>query len=80
VIRISWDTAYAGSMPIERYEVLRNEEVIATVPHRPQITGKRFYYDDAQKGDGKTGTNSYAVRSVDAAANTAQSGSYRTGS
>ena len=74
-VRISWDTAYAGSAPIERYEVLRDGKVIGKVPHQPQITQQRFHYEDVKGKDGKAGSSSYAVRSVDTAAAVAQSAS-----
>jgi hypothetical protein len=45
-IRISWDTAYAGAAPIRHYEVIRDGELIATVPHKPQINCERFFYED----------------------------------
>ena len=34
-VRVTWDTAYAGAVPILRYEVLRDGEVVGTVPHTP---------------------------------------------
>lgn len=74
-IRISWDTAYAGPAPIDRYDVLRDGKVIGAIAHQPQITEKRFHYEDAMGNDGKTGNSSYAVRSVDATGLMAQSSS-----
>lgn len=79
-VRISWDTAYAGSASIERYEVLRNGKVIGAIPHQPQITGKRFYYEDIMGNDARTGNDRYSVRSVDTAAVMAQSPSITVGS
>jgi hypothetical protein len=76
-VRISWDTAYAGSVPIDRYDVLRDGKVIGAIPHQPQITQKRFNYKDVMDKDGRTGSSSYAVRSVDAAGVQAQSPSIR---
>lgn len=76
-VRISWDTAYAGPAPIERYEVLRNGKVIGAVPHRPQTTEKRFYYEDIMADGGETGNNSYTVRAVDTAAAMAESPSIK---
>ncbi|MBA3028737.1 MAG: aldo/keto reductase [Desulfobacteraceae bacterium] len=74
-VRISWDTAYAGTAPIERYEVLRNQEVIGSVPHVPQIREKRFAYEDVPGTDDNLGDFHYSVRSVDAAGSTARSSS-----
>jgi aryl-alcohol dehydrogenase-like predicted oxidoreductase len=72
-VRISWDTAYAGEMPIDRYEVLRNGELIGSVSHQPQITEKRFYYEDILANEDNPGDNQYTVRSVDASGAMAES-------
>jgi len=64
-VRISWDTAYAGTAAIERYEVLRNDEVIGTLPHRPQFTRERFYFDDKMDKEVKPGNYKYRIASVD---------------
>lgn len=74
-VRISWDTAYAGTEPIERYDVYRDGELIGTVPHRPQITLKRFTYDDVL--DESQGGQSilYSVKAVDTKGNSAESDS-----
>ncbi|MFH2133339.1 MAG: hypothetical protein ABIK68_23420 [bacterium] len=45
-VRISWDTPYAAAEPIERCDVLRDDDVISSVPHQPQITARRFQYVD----------------------------------
>lgn len=79
-VRISWDTAYAGASPIERYEVLRNDKVIGTVPHRPQISGSRFVYSDAMGKGQKATDHHYAVRTVDASGATAASSTVRLSS
>ena len=62
--RITWDMAYAGTHAVERYEVLRDGEVIASVPHTPQWTRDRFHHDDVFDYD-SDGTYTYVVRSVD---------------
>jgi aryl-alcohol dehydrogenase-like predicted oxidoreductase len=75
-IRITWDSAYAGNAPIERYEILRNGEIIGKVPHLPQITEKRFFFEDIP-GKGESIENChYTVRSVDAKGTMAQSPSF----
>ena len=66
-VRISWDTAYAGAAPIERYDVLRDGKVVGSVPHTPQFRAERFHYDDIFDGGRLTGSHSYSVRAVDAA-------------
>jgi aryl-alcohol dehydrogenase-like predicted oxidoreductase len=45
-IRISWDTAYAGTAPLVRYDVLRDGIVIGSVPHQPQYSCRRFVFED----------------------------------
>jgi len=72
-VRISWDTAYAGNAPIERYDVIRNEEVIGSVPHAPQISQQRFCFDDVLAKEDKAAPFKYSVRSVDASGKTADS-------
>jgi aryl-alcohol dehydrogenase-like predicted oxidoreductase len=72
-VRVSWDTAYAGAVSIERYEVLRDDKVIGSVPHSPQITLQRFYFDDLLGEEHKDSPHKYRVRSVDASGTTADS-------
>jgi aryl-alcohol dehydrogenase-like predicted oxidoreductase len=72
-VRVSWDTAYAGAVPIERYDVLRDEKVIGSVPHSPQITLHRFYFDDVLGKEHKDSPHKYHVRSVDASGTTVES-------
>jgi aryl-alcohol dehydrogenase-like predicted oxidoreductase len=72
-VRVSWDCAYAGAAAIDHYAVLRDNQEVARVAHRPQISMARFYYDDVFKGDAATGAHAYIVRAVDQAGNTADS-------
>jgi len=72
-VRVSWDASYAGAHRVERYEVLRDGEIIGTVPHRPQTSLVKFHFDDRFREDPGTKRFSYAVRAVDSAGNTAQS-------
>ncbi len=72
-VRISWDTAYAGADAIERYEVYRGEEIVATVPHQPQITPRRFHCDDLLDPEGPEQTARYKVAAIDTAGNRAES-------
>ena len=43
---LTWDTAYAGDSPIDRYEVFSNESSIGSVPHKPQISSEPFQFTD----------------------------------
>ena len=72
-VRVSWDTAYAGAVPIERYDVLRDDKVIGSVSHIPQITMQRFYFDDVLGEVHKDNSHKYCVRAVDASETTADS-------
>jgi hypothetical protein len=72
-VRITWDTAYAGAAPIERYEVLCDGEVVGSVPHAPQLTRRRFHYDDVFAKDRPTAARGYSVRAVDATGAAAES-------
>lgn len=71
-VRVTWDTAYAGADAIARYEVLRDGEVIGTVPHTPQWTRDRFTFDDAFDYNGEASPHTYVVRAVDTAGETAE--------
>jgi hypothetical protein len=72
-VRITWDTAYAGAAPIERYDVLRDGEVVGSVLHTPRFTAQRFHYDDIFNKGRLAGAHSYRVRAVDAAGAMAES-------
>lgn len=43
-IRLSWDTAYAGDKPIEKYEIYKNDNLIGEVTHQPQISDAPFTF------------------------------------
>ncbi len=60
---ITWNTAYAGSHPIEKYEVFRDDVKVAEIAHQPQTTVKPFEYTD-KTGDNKT--HHYVIETVDA--------------
>jgi aryl-alcohol dehydrogenase-like predicted oxidoreductase len=45
-VTVQWHTAFAKDEPIDRYEILRNNTLIATIPHRPQTTLKPFEFKD----------------------------------
>jgi len=62
IVRLSWQTAYASDEPIVRYEILRDNKVLASVDHKPQTTKKPFEFEDRKtKGD----QHNYQVVTVD---------------
>jgi hypothetical protein len=70
VVQLSWQTAYAADDPIEYYEILRNDQSVGQVPHKPQTTKEPFVFEDAvQEG----GSLDYRVVTVDRAGNKAVS-------
>jgi aryl-alcohol dehydrogenase-like predicted oxidoreductase len=72
-VRVSWDTAYAGNFPIERYDIMFDNELVARIPHNPQITPRRFHYDMIFKKDQKPAIHRCLVRTVDSIGKTADS-------
>lgn len=73
-VRVRWDTAYAGAHAIERYQVLRDDALVGEVPHAPQFTATPFHFDDVLEGEAATRPHTYKVRTIDAAAAVADSG------
>lgn len=45
-IKLTWDTAYAGTEPLKCYEIHRDNEIIGKVDHKPQISKDPFVYND----------------------------------
>jgi aryl-alcohol dehydrogenase-like predicted oxidoreductase len=71
VVKLSWQTAYAADDPIEHYEILRNDQPVGQVPHKPQTTKEPFVFEDTvQEGE----SLDYRVVTVDRAGNKAASG------
>ena len=66
-IKLSWGTAFAAGEPLVRYEVYRREQLIATVPFRPQTSEELFSVIDAGAPVNHSGGQYYRVRAVDAA-------------
>ncbi|MBN2523956.1 MAG: aldo/keto reductase [Bacteroidales bacterium] len=68
-IQLTWDTAYAGNYPIEKYEVWRNNEKLGVVMHKPQTSLAPFVYHDNIMGMDKF---EYKVVTVDTKNNKAE--------
>ncbi len=75
--KLLWDTAFAGPDPIERYEIYRREERIASLPFAPQTSNESFSFVDKHAPDSHEGGVWYRVRAVDSAGNAADSVSVR---
>jgi aryl-alcohol dehydrogenase-like predicted oxidoreductase len=66
VVRLKWQTAYAGDEPIVRYEIWRDGAKIGETPHRAQTTKAPFVFEDA------AASGSYQIAAVDAAGRAAR--------
>ncbi len=68
-VNLCWAMAYAGKDPISHYNILKNENVVYRVDHKPLTTKVRMNYLDssASKGD------AYQVVSVDVSGETKSS-------
>jgi aryl-alcohol dehydrogenase-like predicted oxidoreductase len=76
-VRVRWDSAYAGAHAIERYQVLRDDAVVGEVAHTPQFTATPFHFDDILEAEAATQPHTYKVRTLDAAGQQADSGSFK---
>jgi len=65
---LAWDSAYAGREPVASYEVLRNGAVVATIPHKPQISLDEPFLYRLEDPSG-----AFTVRALDAAGNREES-------
>lgn len=70
VVKLTWQTAYAGNEPIEQYDILRDGQKIGTVSHIPQTTKDPFVFKDPVRD---TAAHTYQITSVDATGQTATS-------
>ena len=64
VVRLKWQTAYAGDEPIVRYEIWRDHQKAGQVAHQPQTTMTPFAFEDAAAGQA---ARTYLIAAVDAA-------------
>ncbi len=72
-VRVSWDTAYAGKFPEERYDIVFDDKLVAGLSHHPQITTRRFHYDMIFNKDQKPAIHRCLVRVVDSSGKTVDS-------
>jgi len=59
---LTWQTAYAGASPLDRYEIWRDGEKVGQMPFRPQTTMEPFVYEDVVEDNA---AHSYIMKSVD---------------
>jgi aryl-alcohol dehydrogenase-like predicted oxidoreductase len=62
-VRLSWDTAIAGTEPVLRYDIVRDGRTVASAEHRPQTDLQPFIYEDKPKD--RSG-HEYRIITVDA--------------
>jgi aryl-alcohol dehydrogenase-like predicted oxidoreductase len=70
VIRLTWQTAFAGDEPLARYEIWRDHQKINQVAHQPQISRKPFVFEEVMNDKA---AHNYQVAAVDAAGRSAPS-------
>ena len=64
VIRLKWQTAYAGDEPLARYEIWCEHQKVGQVAHQPQISRKPFVFEEVIDD---RGAHNYQVTTVDTA-------------
>jgi hypothetical protein len=62
VVKLTWQTAYAGDELISHYEVFRDGEKIGRVNYRPQTDKSPFLFEDKIAA---AGTHRYVIAAVD---------------
>jgi len=70
VIRLKWQTAFAGDEPIARYEIWRDHQKINRVTHQPQVSRKPFVFEEVINDKA---AHNYQIATVDAAGRSAVS-------
>jgi hypothetical protein len=71
VIRLTWQTAYAGDEPIARYEIRRDGIKTGEVAHAPQAKAAPFAFEDSISLS-DSANYKYRIVTIDAAGRTAQ--------
>ena len=70
VIRLKWQTAFAGDEPLARYEIWRDHQKVSQVAHKPQISKKPFVFEEVMNDKA---AHNYQIATVDAAGRSAAS-------
>jgi len=71
VVKLTWQTAYAGDEPISHYEIARDGQNIGRVEYRPQIDKTAILFEDKTPA---AGAHKYTVAAVDAIGRRAEAG------
>jgi len=71
VVRLTWQTAYAGDEPLARYEIWRDRQKVGQTPHEPQAGRSPFVFEDAVSDQA---AHMYSIAAVDAAGRSAATG------
>ena len=71
VVKLTWQTAYAGDEPISHYEILRDGQKIGRVNYRPQVDKNPLLFED---NTAAAGAHKYVVATVDAIGRRATAG------
>jgi aryl-alcohol dehydrogenase-like predicted oxidoreductase len=71
IVRLTWQTAYAGDEPLARYEIWRDRQKIGQATHQPQVSRTPFLFEDAVSDQA---AHTYSIAAVDAAGRSAVSG------
>jgi len=76
LIRLTWQTAYAGDEPIVRYEITRDGYKTGEVAHAPQVKATPFSFEDSISLSDSADYR-YRIAAIDAAGRTAQTDEIR---
>jgi aryl-alcohol dehydrogenase-like predicted oxidoreductase len=68
LVRLQWQTAYAGDEPILSYEIWRDRKKVAEVAHKPQTTREPFVFEE---GITDAAGHVYQIKTLDAAGRSA---------
>ena len=71
IIRLTWQTAYAGDEPLVRYEIARDGKKTGEVAHAPQVKAAPFSFEDSISLS-ESANYRYRITAIDAAGRTAQ--------
>ncbi|MBZ5514766.1 MAG: aldo/keto reductase [Acidobacteriia bacterium] len=70
LIRLKWQTAFAGEEPLARYEIWRDHQKVSQVAHQPQISRKPFVFEEVMNDKA---AHTYQIATVDGAEHSAAS-------